>query len=142
MCKTATYLKDCTLTHTLKDKTPYEVYYGQKPDLSHLRKLECKAFILIQYGDHPKIYSRSVKCMLVGYSPNSKAFRCWNKQTRCITVSGNIYLIELKDTRPHTLYPEYILPDSDLGDDDDECSYMQTHQEEPCTPYIETHKPH
>src|SRR5882724_10944205 len=115
--QTATYLKDHTSMCTLKDKMPYEMYYGQKPDLYHLPELGCKAFVLIQSGDCPKIYSRSVKCVLVGYSPSSKAFICWNKQTGHITVSMNIHFIESKDTKPHILYPEHTLPDNNLKDD-------------------------
>jgi len=92
--QTAAYLKDHTLTHTQKDKTPYEMYYARNPELSHLHELGCKAFVLIHSGDPPKLYSRSVEYVLVGYSPNSKAFRCWNKQTRHITVSRNIHFIE------------------------------------------------
>jgi len=136
--QTAAYLKDHTLTCTLKDKTPYEIYYGQKPDLSHLRKLGCKAFILIQSSSRPKIYSRSVECVLVGYSPNSKAFRCWNKQTGHITVSRNVHFIESKDTKPHILYSEHTPPNAKPEDDDDESSCMLTHQEEPHTPHIKT----
>ena len=53
--QTAAYLKDSTPTCTLKDKTLYEMYYGQKPDLSHLCEIGCKAFVLIQSSDRPKI---------------------------------------------------------------------------------------
>src|SRR6266481_273204 len=74
---TAAYLKDHTHTCTLQDKTPYEAYYGQKPDLYHLREIGCKAFILVQSETRPKIYSQSIECVLVGYSANSKAYRCW-----------------------------------------------------------------
>ena len=45
---TAAYLKDRTPTRMLKDKTPYEAYYGQQPDISHLREIGCRAFMLIQ----------------------------------------------------------------------------------------------
>src|SRR5882672_7133555 len=129
--QTAAYLKDCTPTHTLKDKTPYEAYYGKKPDLSHLCELGCKAFVLIQSSDQPKIYNRSIECTLVGYSENSKAFRCWNKQTGHIIVSRNIHFIEMKDARPCPLHPEQVSSDEDL---DDECSYTLAHQEESRTP--------
>ena len=46
-CVQATaYLRDPTPTRTLKNMTPYQAYYGLKPDLSHLRELGCHAFIL------------------------------------------------------------------------------------------------
>ena len=45
---TAAYLRGHTPTRTLKDKTPYEAYYGSQLDVSHLCELGCQAFILIQ----------------------------------------------------------------------------------------------
>src|SRR5882724_13478085 len=65
--QTAAYLKDHTPICTLKEKTPYEAYYGKKPDLSHLCELGCKAFVLIQSSDQLKIYNRSIESTLVGY---------------------------------------------------------------------------
>ena len=55
--KAAAYLKDRTPTRTLKNMTPYEAYYGSKPDVSHLRELGCRAFILVQSERHRKIYN-------------------------------------------------------------------------------------
>src|ERR1700761_6635226 len=34
----AAYLRNRAYTATLKDKTPYEIWYGSKPDVSHLRE--------------------------------------------------------------------------------------------------------
>ena len=46
--QTAAYIRDHTPTRMLKDKTPYEAYYGTCPDLSHLCELGCQGFVLIQ----------------------------------------------------------------------------------------------
>ena len=94
---TVAYLKDHMPTRMLRDKMPYEMYYGWKPDLSHLHEIGCKAFILIQSETWPKIYNRSLECILVGYLENSKSFRCWNKQTGHIIVSRNVHFVESKD---------------------------------------------
>jgi hypothetical protein len=95
---TATYIKDRTPTRSLKDKTPFEAYYGRKPDISHLREIGCKAFVLLPAVHTPKIYSKSIECVLVSYSPNSKACRCYNRNTGRIIISQNIQFIKLKDT--------------------------------------------
>jgi len=125
--QTAAYLKDHMPTCMLKDKTPYEMYYGRKPDLSNLHEIGCKAFVLIQSINQPKIYNRSVECTLIGYSLNSKAFWCWNKQTRWITVSRNIYFIEVKDAIPCLLHPEHITPGDDSEDKEDQHPNPPTH---------------
>src|SRR6266481_9171351 len=139
--QTVAYLKDRTPTCRLKDKTPYEMYYGQKPDLSHLCKIGCKAFVLIQSKDQPKIYNRSVECVLVRYSAKSKAFRCWNKQTGCIIVSRNVHFIETKDTKSCPLHYKHSTLGVDSEDEDDEHPIPSTH---PCetrtlTPQADTH---
>ena len=139
--QTVAYLKDRTPTRTLKDKTPYEMYYGQKPDLSHLHEIRCKAFVLIQSKDRPKIYNRSIECMLIGYSVNSKAFRCWNKQTGHIIMSRNIHFIETKDVKSHPLHYEHSTLGVDSEDEDDEHPIPYTHLHETCTltPQADTH---
>ena len=57
---TAGYLSARTPTRTL-GKTPYEVWHGKKPDLSHLREIGSRAFALI-LTHNPKIYERSFEC--------------------------------------------------------------------------------
>jgi len=73
--KATGYLKNCTPTRTLTDKTPFEMWYGHCPDVSHLHELGCKVWVHIP-GENPKIYNWSIKCMLVSYSYNSKAYHC------------------------------------------------------------------
>ena len=58
--KAASHLKNRTPTRTLEDKTPFEMWYGERPDVSHLRKLGCKVWVHIP-SDNPKIYNRSVE---------------------------------------------------------------------------------
>ncbi|EPQ55451.1 hypothetical protein GLOTRDRAFT_41973, partial [Gloeophyllum trabeum ATCC 11539] len=54
--------------------TPFEAYYGRKPDLSNLRKIGCRAIVLIQNQYNPKVNARSLECILIGYSQNSKVY--------------------------------------------------------------------
>jgi hypothetical protein len=119
---TSAYIKDRTPTRSLKNMTPFEAYYGWKPDITHLREIGCKAFVLVQSGSgaRPKIYSRSVECTLVGYSPNSKAYWCYNKKTGCILVSRNVQFIESQDTRPRPLHPGFIANGDKGGIEDDD----------------------
>jgi len=89
---TAGYLSACTPTRTL-GKTPYEVWHGKKPDLSHLREIGLRAFALI-LKHNPKIYERSFECILVGYSPNSKAYRLYHPTTHWLFESFHVKFIE------------------------------------------------
>jgi Integrase core domain len=110
---TAAYIKDRTPTKSLKDKTPFEAYYGERPDLSNLCEIGCKAFVLIQNEDRPKIYARSIECVLVGYSQVSKAYRCYNTTTGHIMVSRNVQFIKRKDSVPRPYRPGIVTDPKD-----------------------------
>ena len=43
--ETVCYLVSRSPSSTLEDKTPQEVWNGKKPSLSHLRVLECDAYV-------------------------------------------------------------------------------------------------
>ena len=61
-------------------KTPYKLYEGGKPDLSHLREIGCKAFVL--QLNNPKVGPRGEEFVLIGYACNSKAYCCYHRPTR------------------------------------------------------------
>ena len=96
----ACYLKNCMPTRALDEKTPHELWMGQKPNLVHLRELGCHAFVLIQNHHNTKIYEQSIKCVLVGYLLNSKAYRCYDLAMGRIVISWNVKFIEHKDDIP------------------------------------------
>ena len=110
---TAGYLSVCTPTRTL-GKTPYEVWHGKKPDLSHLCDIGSRAFALI-LTHNPKIYERSFECILVGYSPHSKVYQLCHHSTHRLFESFHVKFIERKDDIPCPLYPGHVidLPPSD-----------------------------
>ncbi|THH10419.1 hypothetical protein EW146_g8371 [Bondarzewia mesenterica] len=91
---TAAYLHNRTATHTLHNMTPDEAWSGSKPDISHLREFGCRAFVLIQDHHNPKIHNRSIECILVGYSPHSKSYRCYHHPSGRIYVSYHVTFIE------------------------------------------------
>ena len=102
--KATSYLKNCTLTRTLTDKTPFEMWYGQHPDISHLCKLGCKVWVHVA-GESPKIYNQYIECILFGYSDNSKTYCCLEWSTGCIHISCNMFFTESQDLREHLLPP-------------------------------------
>ena len=50
-----------------------------------MKEIGCKAFVFILAGHNPKVYARSIECILIGYAKNSKAYRCYERAT------GKIY---------------------------------------------------
>lgn len=63
------------ISHMQRDKTPFELFYGQKPDLCRLRVLGCTAHVHVPKEQKEKLDERSEEGMLVGYSTTSKAWR-------------------------------------------------------------------
>jgi transposase InsO family protein len=59
-----------------KPKTPWELYYGTKPNLSHLRSFGCRAYTLIpkQMRQH-KMAEVAEPGIMVGYAINGKGYR-------------------------------------------------------------------
>ena len=83
-----------------KKKTPYEAWYDQKPDLSYLHEIGCDAFVLIPNKSNPKIFDHSLKCILIGYSNNSKAYICYHAKSRKVVTSYLLTFIESHGTIP------------------------------------------
>lgn len=91
---TVCYLSNRTPISSQAGHTPYERWHGVKPDLSHLREISCRAFVLIQNHHNPKVYDCSVECILIGYSLNAKAYRCYHRASHKVFVSYHVSFIE------------------------------------------------
>ncbi|KAJ3492393.1 hypothetical protein NLJ89_g11253 [Agrocybe chaxingu] len=94
---TATHTHVRTGTSTLENTTPFEKWHGFKPDCSYLREIGCRAFVLILNKHNPKIYERSVECILIGYDEKSKTYRCYDKKTQQVYSSYHVRFIESHD---------------------------------------------
>ncbi|TFY50468.1 hypothetical protein EVJ58_g11038 [Rhodofomes roseus] len=103
---TANYLTVRTPSRSLPPGvTPYEAWHGRKPDLSHLREVGCRAFVLIQNKHNPKIYERSVECVLIGYGLNSKTYRCYHRASHKVVSSFHVAFIESHESSDATPAP-------------------------------------
>lgn len=87
----------CITTKSLNNITPYEVYHQQKPDISHLREIGCRAFVLILNKHNPKIFQRSEEHILIGYGKDSKTYRCYHRPMHKVIESYHVTFIESKD---------------------------------------------
>ena len=68
---TAIYLKNRSI-HSAHGKTPFEMFHGRKPDLSHLHVFGCQPFVLNEV--RKKLDNKAREAILLGYSGNSKAY--------------------------------------------------------------------
>jgi Reverse transcriptase (RNA-dependent DNA polymerase) len=73
--------------------TPYEKWHGSKPDVSNLREIGSRAFVLI-HEHNPKILARSIECVLIGYNSDSKTYRCYHRPSGRVLTSYHVRFIE------------------------------------------------
>jgi len=107
---TACYLSNWTPVTSQGSHTPFEHWTGKKPDLLHLREIGCRAFVLVQNHHNPKVYSRSVECVLIGYSLDSKSYCCYHRESHKVFVSYHVSFIESHQCG--TMPPPVIAPTS------------------------------
>ena len=74
---TACYLKNGSPTSALVDKTPYEVWSGQKPYVAHLIIFCCEAFVHVPKKKRSKLDNKAEKCIFVGYKDGIKGYKLW-----------------------------------------------------------------
>lgn len=91
---TAVYLQNRIVANGLNGKTPYEMWTGNKPDISHLRVFGSVVMVHIAKERRHKWDRKSEKHLLVGYSENIKGYRVYNLRTKNIITSRDIIVIE------------------------------------------------
>ena len=79
---TAVYLMNPCTTSRVHEVTPYEKYYGRKPDLSHTQIFGAIAYVHIPDEKQQNLDPKSERCILVGYSLEQKGYKCYNPSTR------------------------------------------------------------
>jgi hypothetical protein len=94
---TAAYLHTRSPLKSQSGRTPFKRFEGKKQNISHLREIGCRAFVLIR-GHNPKLHARSVECVLIGYTPQAKAYCCWEHSTGKVYNSIDIRFIESDET--------------------------------------------
>ena len=64
----AAYLKNRTITNTGENKTPFEIFFGKKPNISHLKLYGSKVFVRVPEIKRQSKWDRKADIsVLVGY---------------------------------------------------------------------------
>ncbi|KAA0058989.1 integrase [Cucumis melo var. makuwa] len=86
--------KNRTIMEMARSMTPYEAWCGEKLSVSHLRVFGSIAYSYIPNQLRGKLNDKSEKCIMVGYSENSKAYRLYNPVSRKIIISRDVIFNE------------------------------------------------
>jgi hypothetical protein len=76
--------------------SPFELCFGRKPSVSHLRPFGCKCFIL-KHVNLDKFESHFSDGILLGYTPHVRSYRVFNLETNTINES---YDVTIDETTP------------------------------------------
>ena len=90
---TACYLQNRLPTRAT-DKTPYEMWNGEKPDLQHIRVFGSKAYAHVPKEKRTKWDSHSAEGVLVGYNETSNGYRILNPSTGKVTICRSVVFDE------------------------------------------------
>ena len=95
---TVTYLYNRSLTPAHPSMTPFELLFGVKPDVSHLRAHGCVTYMYNFAQDRSKLDNRALKGVLVGYDRISSSYLIYLPELKCVRRSGHCSFNE------HALY--------------------------------------
>jgi hypothetical protein len=94
------YLKNRSPTKILEHKTPFEYFYGYKPEVSHLRIFGSKAFAHIPKEDRRKLDAKEIKCIFIGYCTYHKAYKMFDPSTHKVFARRDVLFHENVDEVP------------------------------------------
>jgi hypothetical protein len=75
--------------HSILHLTPFELCFGRKPSVSHLRPFRCKCFVL-KHRNLDKFDSRSFDDILLGYTHHGRSYRVYNLETNIVVESCDV----------------------------------------------------
>ena len=75
---TAVYMLNILSTKVVLNQITYESWRGNKPKVIHLRVFGCISYSLMYSQARYKLDEKSMKCIFVGYSTQSKAYKLYN----------------------------------------------------------------
>lgn len=94
--KWCVYIQNRSPTAAVEGVTPEEAWSGNKPVVEHFRIFGCVAHVHIPDQRRIKLDDKSKKCMFLGVSDESKAWRLYDPVLKKIVVSKDVVFEEEK----------------------------------------------
>jgi len=101
-------------TLSVRNKTPKEAWSGVKPSVAHFRVFGCISHVHVSDSKRTKLDDKSVICVLLGVSEESKAYRLYDPNSQKIVVSRDIVFEEDKHWEWEKTHEELIVVDLEL----------------------------
>jgi hypothetical protein len=92
----ATYVLNRNPTMFVKDMTPEEAWSNVKPSVHHFKVFGCIAYAHVTDLQRKKLDPKSIKCVHLGVSEESKAYKLYDPASKRIIVSRDVIFDETK----------------------------------------------
>ena len=90
-----TYLRNRMVTTALKDSlTPYQLWFGKKPNLKHIRTFGCMVYSHVPEGERRKLDKKAHKLRFVGYTESTENYKLWDEVKRRCFVRHDVIFNE------------------------------------------------
>lgn len=120
---TAAYIRNrLPNNRTGKSVTPYELWYGHKPDVSFMRVFGATAFVHVPDEKRNKFDAKSRKTVFVGYDHlTDKVYRVFDREKRVIDRVSNVKFVEsdMIDDVFESISKRLVLTDTSESEEED-----------------------
>jgi hypothetical protein len=99
---TACYISNQIFLCLILNLTPFELCFGCKPSVSHLKSFGCKCFVL-KHVNPSKFESLSSNGILLGYTPHARSYKVFNLDTNAVVKSCDVTFDETTPF-PHDVF--------------------------------------
>ena len=96
---TACYCSNRLYCYPLKEKTPYELLNGRKPNIAYFWVFSCKCYILKKSTRLSKFDKKCDEGFVLGYSTTSKAYRVCNLDNGTLEEVHDVEFDETKGSQ-------------------------------------------
>ncbi|KAD3336165.1 hypothetical protein E3N88_31684 [Mikania micrantha] len=91
---TAVHILNLSPTKAVDNKTPIHMWSGERPNVNDLRIFGCLCYGLTPAQQRHKFEPKSEKCILIGYSSQTKGYRLYNPKTKQIITRRDVKFFE------------------------------------------------
>lgn len=138
---TANFLANRSPSTTVNHKTPFEMWFGYKPDLSRLRVFGSRAFVHVPKEKQAgKLGDRAEEHILVGYT--DAGYKPWCQRTRTVVVSRDVKFCE-DETKPTVVFDDNVVeihPAESVAEDSEQAWTTVESLEQTQVPVIENNE--
>ena len=84
------YIQNRVPHSSVKGKTPFEAYFGHKPDVSNLRVFGFTAWARILLDKRRALQPQNIDCLFIGYLYESKGFKLLYIKIKQIIIERSV----------------------------------------------------